>query len=321
MSVASAQPFPADALETNRAGQLSPNQLKLLSGTAKADRKNEFTGAFICVVLGLLILFGVDSSKPAYLHYGFPVVAFLAAGYFLYRSTSAGDALTKDLHSVRVESVEGAVRKWVVNSHDSGNGGYTSTSHFVEVEHERFRIGSTEYSAIPEAGWVRIYYLPKSRTVVNFEHLADRPLPEGALEAPMDTLKMAMAGMHSHDSVQQAEAMATLQALGNAEKAAFKPVTATPPPADQRDPRPLAEAILGTWQLGPMKVQFQNDGTASMTAMMGKPREGHWSVDSNGNLHVDALGGRDQATEAWVAGDSLTISVDGQAMTAHRVVS
>jgi hypothetical protein len=312
MSVAPTQLFPVDALESNRGGKLTPAQRQALSRLARSDRKNEFTGSFVFVAMGVLVLFGVDSSKPPLLHYGFPVACFLVAAFFLYRSTSAGDALTRDVRAARVESVEGALRKWSV----SGTGSSSLSSYYVEVERERFNIGWHEYEAMPDAGIVRIYFLPQSRMVVNLEQLPDRPLPPGALEAPMETV----AGMRSHDSVRSAEAMATLQALGNAEKAFLTPTSATPPPLDQRDPRPLAEAILGTWQLGPMKVRFQSDGTATMVTPLGSPRQGHWSVDASGRLHVDALGGgSDGAADAWVSGDRLTVSVDGQAMTAHRV--
>jgi hypothetical protein len=316
MSVATSLPFPADALEANRAGQLTQDQRQRLGRIARADRKNEFTGSFIFAAMGLLVLFGVDSSKPPLLHYGFPAACFAVVLFLLYRSTSAGDALTRDLHGSKVQSVEGAITKWVVHS-ESGNS--SMSTHFIEVDRHRFEIWETAYEAIPDAGIFKVYYLPQSKHVVNLEHLPDRPLPAGAIESPMETLTGALTALRSHDSVQAAEARATMEALGNAEKALLQPRNVQPPAPDQRDPRPLAEAILGTWQLGPTKVTFKAGGTATLALPMGGTRDGHWSVDSAGQLHLDALNGRDQATSAWVVGDSLTVSLDGQGMTAHRV--
>jgi hypothetical protein len=92
-----------------------------------------------------------------------------------------------------------------------------------------------------------------------------------------------------------------------------------PPPApDQRDQRPLAQAIVGTWAAGPFRVTFEPDGTVH-ALLGGREQRGHWSVDGSGRLHADALGHRDEAGDAWVAGDALTISADGQGITLHRV--
>ena len=308
--------FPSDALESNRLGQLSPGQRQTLGNIARVDRKGELSAALFSLVFGGFILFAVDASKPAYLHYGIPVVAFAAAVFFLYRATSAGDALTRDLRGGKVQSIEGAFRKWTVQSASSS----APSSHYIEVENRRFSIGRTTYDALPEAGVVRVFYLPQSKHVINMERLPDRQLPAGAIESPMATIAQSFIAMRSHDHVQAAEAAATLEALGNAEKAILGPRPATSPPPDQRDPRPLAEAILGTWQLGPMKVRFAGDGTAAVILPTGGTRDGHWSVDAGGRLHLDALGGgKDEATDAWIVGDSLTVSLGGQGMTAHRV--
>ena len=319
-STAALSPFPTDALETNRVGRLTSDQRQNLGKLARADRKSEFTGSLVFIAMALLILFGVDSSKPAYLHYGFPVAMFLIAGFFVYRSTSAGDALTKDLHGGKVLAVEGAMTKWSTHT-DSGRS--SSSSYYIQVEGVRLPLGYQEYEAIPDAGIVRVYYLPKSHFVVNFERLPDRALPEGTLENPMGVVRSALGGMLagtlSGDRTKAAEAKATIEALGNAEKAAFAPQAATAPAVGDRDPRPLAEAIVGSWQLGPIKIEFQPGGVASLHPPFGPGRQGHWSVDAVGKLHLDAIDGREQATDAWVVGDSLTVSMDGQALTAHRV--
>ena len=49
-------------------------------------------------------------------------------------------------------------------------------------------------------------------------------------------------------------------------------------------------------------------------------RSGHWSVNSDGKLVAD-IAGRDQATDAWVANDQLTVSLGGEAITLSRTSS
>jgi hypothetical protein len=94
---------------------------------------------------------------------------------------------------------------------------------------------------------------------------------------------------------------------------------ATPPPADRRDPRPLAEAIVGTWHWGLMRITFGADGGASATLPTGRSQSGRWSIGADGKLHVAEMG-QDIATDAWVDGDTLTVVEDGQAIACRRVV-
>jgi hypothetical protein len=125
-----------------------------------------------------------------------------------------------------------------------------------------------------------------------------------------------LASVRSHDPVRVAEARAELEAVKNAMQVERSSL-ATPPPAGERDPRPLAEAILGTWQTGPISMAFLPDGTTVVTVPGGRQHGGTWSIGSDGRLHIDASG-RDQVTDAWVVGDVLTISQDGQGMAYRR---
>jgi hypothetical protein len=126
----------------------------------------------------------------------------------------------------------------------------------------------------------------------------------------------AITALTSGDSAKSAEARAELEAIGNAMRAE-RSAAATLPPVGERDPRPLAEAILGTWQTGPISMTFMPDGTLVMALPGGRQRQGRWSVGSDGRLHANATG-RDQATDAWVAGNVLTISENGQGMAYQR---
>lgn len=161
---------------------------------------------------------------------------------------------------------------------------------------------------------MRIFFLPISRHMVNLERLPDRPLPAGT--TPQDVLQTVRAAMGSHDRAKIDEARAEMAALGNAMKPEISH-DAAPPPAEQRDPRPLADALLGTWSSGMITVAFTNDGTFTMTMLGGHQRSGHWSVNREGKLVAD-LGGRDQAADAWIAEDQLTVSAEGTALTLKR---
>ena len=50
------------------------------------------------------------------------------------------------------------------------------------------------YRAAPDAGIVRLYYLPASRHVVNLERLPDRTLAEGAIASPLEAIAEAILG-------------------------------------------------------------------------------------------------------------------------------
>ena len=91
-----------------------------------------------------------------------------------------------------------------------------------------------------------------------------------------------------------------------------------PPPADQLDQRPLAQAIIGTWSSPLMTVSFAADGSATQTiAMTGKQSSGRWSVDAQGQLHA-GLDSEDESANAWISGDTLTISMGGRSLAFQR---
>src|SRR5437764_201795 len=71
------------------------------------------------------------------------------------------DPLAGDARAGRVEHREGAIGKRRV-----GNGRARS-SYFLVVGDRRFRVARSTYEAAPDAGYVRIYYLPRSRKLVN----------------------------------------------------------------------------------------------------------------------------------------------------------
>jgi hypothetical protein len=305
-------PFPAADLETNKGGRLTDAQRKRLRGLARAGRKDEFFGALFCGAIGVVLLSGVGPAQPGLIK---PLVgiAFLAVGLLLVRLAVSGDVLTKDLRSGSVQRVEGAIGKHTIDHQDSHT---RWTEYFIDVAGKSYSVGAAAYNAAPDAGIVAVYVLPKSGVLLNLERLADRPLPAGVTASPAAAVGAAITAVRSHDPAQAAEARAELAAIGTAMKAQFA-AAATPPPAGQRDPRPLAEAILGTWQTGPISMTFLPDGTTVATLPGGRRRDGRWSIGSDGRLHENSSG-RNVVNDAWVAGDVLTISQDGQGMSYRR---
>jgi hypothetical protein len=167
---------------------------------------------------------------------------------------------------------------------------------------------------------VKIYYLPQSHELVNMERLEDTSMPPDAMKSPQVVQQLVKDAFHSHDPIQAAEARAHLATMEDAVKATM--TNAAPPAWAARDPRPLAQAILGNWSNAMMSVSFAADGTlsASMPGMPGaRPRSGQWSVDAGGHLVSDVMGGGPMPTEAWVSGDKLTVYLGKNGVSFQRV--
>lgn len=314
MIASTGDPFPAADLDTNRSGRLSDAQRKKYKGLARAGRNDEFFAAIFCGVMGVLLLAPVGPSPNAWVR---PVAAagFILVAFLLFRTAATGDSLTQDMRSGKVVTVEGAIGKRHIERHGSHT---TWTDHFLDVAGQSFELDETAYLAAPDVGYVRLYVLPRSHAILNLERMPDRPLPAGATTSTATIVADAI-NTRSHDTVQAAEARAELDAIANAMQAE-RSRAATPPPIDQRDPRPLAEAILGTWQTGPMSLSFLADGTMVATMPGGRQRRGRWSIGPDGRLRATG-DGRDTATDAWVAGDALTISDGGQGMVYRRAAA
>jgi hypothetical protein len=304
-------------LESNRAGRLTPDQRKGYGRLERGVRKSRITFALILAVLAALIL---TSNGPTSNSLERPAAgAALAAGavLLLLYGLFITDALTRDLRSGAVQSVEGAIGKHSSSTH---GGGSSSTSHFLEVAGRNWEVASRTYEAAPDAGWVRLYYMPRSHDVVNLELLPDRPLAEGAATTPFaaaQTIGGLTAAFRSHDKVQVNEARAESTAVMHSMRDQMAQA-AVPPPAEERDSRPLEKAIVGTWQMGPVSMTFMPDGSMVATLPGGGRQSGSWSIGPDGKLHATATG-REQVADAWVAGDTLTLSENGQGLPFHRV--
>jgi len=209
---------------------------------------------------------------------------------------------------MKVQSTEGPIGK-----HRGGSTGRSGTrSYWFEVGDGTFRATRRSYDAAPDAGMVRVFYLPRSRRVVNLERLPDVAFASGTTAKEM--VASLGAAVRSHNRREVNEIRAKMAPVMDAVNAARDEPVTRPTLAD---PRPLEQAIVGTWRSAILSVTFDADGSVSATMLGGMQRRGRWSVDRRGRFVSDIMGHED-ATEAWVVGDELTITADGTALKFTR---
>lgn len=307
MTVNAPSPFPADALEANRRGELSSTQVKNLRNFAGSRRKGGLQFAAVLIAIGLLVGFFASPTASHAARVLIPLICFAIAGFLIVRYLGGADPIVRDLRAGKVESVQGAIgKRRVPTEHHS--------LHYLQVGDSEFSCSSATYEAAPDAGYMRLYFLPLSRHILSYELLAHAPLPAEGVSL-QSIAKSASAAFKASSPRERNEARAQMAGMANVVKSAFAAPDGPPPP-EARDPRPLAQAILGTWSNGFVTVTFFSDGRVNAN-MMGKDRPGHWSVDAAGHLHAEA-GGQQMSGEAWVTGDKLIVSADGQGLTLTR---
>jgi hypothetical protein len=306
-------PFPQSAIETNQAGRLTDQQRTNWRSRSRGVRKTELGLAAILVIIGALVAFSAGPPKDATLKPIVGIVCFVIAALLIVRALTGGDSITNDVRAGKVASVDGAIIKRVLHSE---TGRSSSETYFLDVAGMHFQTGSAGFHAAPDAGYVRIFYLPRSKRVVNLQRLPDPVIPDLTAASAQSIMQNLVAATHKHDEVSLAETRAQMAAMGAQMKAQMQGST-TPPPADQQDARPLAEAIVGSWSNGFISVVFGADGTVSGSMPNGHQMSGRWSVDAQGQLRSDAFG-KDETAPAWVAGTTLTISAQGRAMAFQR---
>ncbi len=303
-----------DALVANRNGALTDLQRKSLRRSDRAARKNNLVVVPVLAVLCFMLLRGAGPPRNAWLRSSAGVGTLAIAAILLLRSFGVGDKLAVDLQNERVESIEGALGKRIQHTY---TGRSSRDFHYFDVAGHSFEVPGGLYRAAPDAGIVRLYFLPRSRTVVNLERLPDNPLSPDILGSPAEAIKVLATALLSRDRTQVADARAAFAAMRHMFTVATSGA-ATPPPPDERDPRPLSQAAVGRWRTGPLTLDFRPDGTVEFAAASGLTKSGRWWVDHQGRLHADAMG-YDQVAQAWVARDALTISMEGKAVVFRRV--
>jgi hypothetical protein len=307
-------PFPPSALGENAAGRLSDAQRKRFSGMSRGLRKGELSFAAIAVIIGALVAFASGPAKDATIKPIIGLVCLAIAAILVVRALGGGDKITQDVRAGRVESIDGAIAKHVIHTDSSGS---SSELHYLDVGGRRFHTGASGYEIAPDAGYVRLFYLPRSQRVVNLQIIPGPATPDLTPASLQTVLENVATGSHGRGEVGRAEARAQMASMVTkfTSQVEGAPV---PPRADQLDQRPLTEAIIGTWSSPLMTVSFAPDGTATQTiAMTGKQTSGRWSVDAQGQLHA-GLGGQDESANAWISGDTLTISMGGMSLAFQR---
>lgn len=298
-------PFSTAALPTNQSGRLTDEQSERWRRIAKGRRQSIRGVALPFAAIGALLLFAnFPTAKPAARTTGGMVFLAIAAIFVVAANVEPVNA---DVREGRVESIEGAIAK---RSRYQGNKN-PSRSYYFDVGGRRLQaLSRWSYDAAPDAGYVRVYFLPRSRRVVNLEQLPDQPIPTGSGAAQEIFQKYGQALM-SGDRAARAEA--------NASVAALKHVIEGPPPATTDAHSALcADDLYGTWTNPMMTISFLKNGVATMTpAFGGARRDGHWSVDANGRLLTDASG-TTEPLDASLDGNRLTIVVEGQRMAFTR---
>ncbi len=305
-------------IDANRAGRLTDSQRRYLRSAARSFSRGMLSGALIAAVIGVLVATSNGPTPNAWTRPALTAAFFAGALVCLFLAVRPNPEAA-DASGGRVAPVEGAIgnRSWSTSSRGS-----SSTTYQLEVGEQRYSVGGALYHAAPDSGWVRLYVTPRTHKVVNFERLPDKAVPDVASATPAALLGQLGSAFGSHDQQTRNEARAEMEAMGRSLKAQMNvtDTPATPPAASERDPRPLAQAILGKWQMGPMSVTFMPDGTMVATFLGGQQRQGHWSIGPDGKLTADAAGSGG-AADAWIAGDTLTISQEGGAAAFHRAAN
>jgi hypothetical protein len=300
--------FPAEALAENRSGRLTDDQARRFQRLVSGRRKSTRGLAMPVGAIGALLLIlngpAATALKRHLAGWGFVTAAamILAAPAF--------DPLAADVRDGRVETVEGAVGKRRVRT----TGRKAFTRYYVNVGGRQLQTYSSAYDAAPDAGHVRAYYLHRTRRLVNLERLPNSPPPSGPDEARDMFGQMARAFV-GRDPVAFAEARANAAGLIDAARElADKPADA---PNGHLAGGVVRQALVGRWTHPLVTVTLAEDGTATITTIMGATQSGHWSVDSRGRLLTDATGTM-EPTDAALDDGRLTIQLEGRRLTFTR---
>jgi len=303
-----AEPFPAEALAENRSGHLTSDQTQRFQRMASGRRQSTRGLAVPFGAIGalLLIVSGPAATAATRQRAGWGFVA--AAAVIL--AAPAFDPLAADVRQGRVETVQGAIGKRRVQS--TARTG--STRYYLTIEGRQLRTYLSAYDAAPDAGYVRAYYLPRTRRLVNLERLPNPPLPAGPDEARAMFGRIARAFVRG-DRVAVARARANAAGLIDAAQESFgKPSES---PSERVAGGLVREALVGRWTHPLATVTFAENGTATVTTMLGATQTGHWSVDRHGRLLTDVTGAM-EPTDAALDGGRLTIQVEGRRLTFTR---
>ena len=298
-----------DALAENRRGHLTGDQARRFQLMVKG-RRNSVRGVALPfgAIAALLLLWTGPAATAAKRHLA--GLGFLAAAVVLLIAP-AFDPLAADVRDARVETVEGAIGKRRVQSQSKTG----MTRYYLVIAGRQLRTYLSAYESAPDAGYVRAYYLPRTRKLVNLERLPNPPLPSSPDEA-RDMIGGIARTLFSTDRVASAEARAKASGLIDDVKSVIESSDSPTAPAAGGLVR---QALVGTWTHPLVTVTLADDGIATVITVMGARQAGRWSVDSQGRLLTNVTGTMEPA-DAALDGDHLTIQLEGRRLTFTRAV-
>jgi hypothetical protein len=176
MQLIVAHGFSPEALEANRAGILTPEQARSVTRRGNLAILVGFALGLFLLITGIIGLkspqFFADqvplgsTGLVAYLSIGGGVVILVLAVLFAL-------SLPADLLGRRVASRESLIRKYVTTS--STSDGDSQSAYHYRVDRLRFDVGRVAYDMLDPGRRYRVYYLPRTKILVNLEPI-DTPL-------------------------------------------------------------------------------------------------------------------------------------------------
>ncbi|MGO9974867.1 MAG: hypothetical protein ACLP01_19105 [Solirubrobacteraceae bacterium] len=228
------------------------------------------------------------------------------------------DPLAKDVREGKVASIEGAITKRILQFDGSVPAAHRIWVANRQAGNQEFHSPVDIYEAAPDGGFVRLFHLPRSRWVVNFELLPDPPIENLSATGATQAIRTWLGAASRHDAVGAAEARAEITAMGR-QLQSYLPREA-PPAGAPSENRPLEQAIIGSWESPFLTVSFRADGTLSARTAGHGDQQGRWSVDPGGRLVADVAGAA-FAGDASVADDALTVDIGGRWLRLRRSTS
>jgi hypothetical protein len=291
-------PFPRSALDDNRAGRLTAEQIRGLRVDARESKRSGVLAGIALLAFGLVIVWGTFAGRvPGSRLQSFAVGAVIAvvgglmlASRGMTRGPRAAEAASE---STVLDVVEGPFRRERVDRQILGSTHSSSGSarylYYLYIGDRRLSVGEPAYDAAPDNGVVRAYLLPSSDRIVNLERIADAPPTPIELRAAA-VLRERFGAVLEGDRPSSAKNSATT-------------------------PAALRAALLGRWQAQgmPLRLEFRADGTV-VSGGEGAAEAKRWEVLDAGRIRID---GEDQRVE--VDGDDLSLATRGPTFRFHRV--
>ena len=310
-----AEPFPPTALDANRSGRLTPDQVVIYRAEAASDRRNLLFAGIAVMGFGAVILFGavsgrIPGGRLEPLAVGAAILAFGAVVTW-FGGIRGSQAKAAAAAAGRVTSLEGHFRRDRRDRRDTDSGHISPGNeyeYYLLVGGRSFTVSREQWEAAPEDGVVRVYLLGDSDRIVNLEKVAAAPPPQipGIVHAALE--RAAASG----DPATAAQARAMLD---QADAMSATP-DASPQPPQSPPAGPLDQAILGSWRSDLMDVtyEFRADGSAVATSPRAGTHVGRWSVGDSDTIHLD-----DDTLHASVTGDTLSLGEPTRLLAFRRV--